>query len=165
MSSSNKPVFIECGSANSFELSPRFANMAIRGSREAVHLDVENELREAMSDTVKDEGESWPPALNLSFISTNSSLPAGRTRGLAQLTFNQLRAGNHNAVVQLFGECNSHILSLLAVIYPHQHLLASALIHIKPPNSATGPFKPCLASVSRNLTLPGPVPESLQVIV
>ena len=119
MSSSNKPVFIECGSANSFELSPRFANMAIRGSREAVHLDVENELREAMSDTVKDEGESWPPALNLSFISTNSSLPAGRTRGLAQLTFNQLRAGNHNAVVQLFGECNSHILSLLAVIYPH----------------------------------------------
>ena len=30
MSSSTKPVFIECGSANSFELSPRFANMAIR---------------------------------------------------------------------------------------------------------------------------------------
>ena len=27
------PVFIECGSANSFELSPRFANMGIRGSR------------------------------------------------------------------------------------------------------------------------------------
>ena len=27
------PVFIECGSANSFELSPRFANLAIRGSR------------------------------------------------------------------------------------------------------------------------------------
>merc|ERR1719422_2624953 len=54
----NKPVFIECGSANSFELSPRFANMSIRGSREAVHLDVENELREAMSDTVqKQSGE------------------------------------------------------------------------------------------------------------
>jgi len=55
MNSSNKPVFIECGSANSFELSPRFANMSIRGSREAVHIDVENELREAMSDTVKDQ--------------------------------------------------------------------------------------------------------------
>ena len=27
------PVFIECGSANSFELSPRFANLSIRGSR------------------------------------------------------------------------------------------------------------------------------------
>jgi len=54
----HKPVFIECGSANSFELSPRFANMSIRGSREAVHLDVENELREAMSDTVcKNSGE------------------------------------------------------------------------------------------------------------
>ena len=70
----HKPVFIECGSANSFELSPRFANMSIRyhfhfmimeiilpvfrGSREAVHLDVENELREAMSDTVqKQSGE------------------------------------------------------------------------------------------------------------
>ena len=25
-----KPVFIECGSANSFELSPRFANLSIR---------------------------------------------------------------------------------------------------------------------------------------
>ena len=25
-----KPVFIECGSANSFELSPRFANAAVR---------------------------------------------------------------------------------------------------------------------------------------
>jgi len=62
----HKPVFIECGSANSFELSPRFANMSIRGSREAVHgsreavhLDVENELREAMSDTVqKQSGEA-----------------------------------------------------------------------------------------------------------
>jgi hypothetical protein len=47
------PVFIECGSANSFELSPRFANLAIRGSREHVSLDVESELREAMSDTVQ----------------------------------------------------------------------------------------------------------------
>ena len=88
------PVFIECGSANSFELSPRFANLAIRGSRvgkmshivfffkyftkfvyintgpclfikisfsiimffllqEHVPLDVESELREAMSDTVQ----------------------------------------------------------------------------------------------------------------
>ena len=28
-----------------------------RGSREAVHVDVENELREAMSDTVKEEGK------------------------------------------------------------------------------------------------------------
>lgn len=52
----SKPVFIECGSANSFELSPRFANMSIRGSRETVHMDVENELREAMSDTIKEEG-------------------------------------------------------------------------------------------------------------
>merc|ERR1712032_324384 len=47
------PVFIECGSANSFELSPRFANLAIRGSREHVSLDVESELREAMADTVQ----------------------------------------------------------------------------------------------------------------
>merc|ERR1719323_1126074 len=47
------PVFIECGSANSFELSPRFANLSIRGSRETVSLDVESELREAMSDTVQ----------------------------------------------------------------------------------------------------------------
>ena len=29
----------------------------VRGSREAVHVDVENELREAMSDTVKEEGK------------------------------------------------------------------------------------------------------------
>merc|ERR1719232_2157633 len=50
-----KPVFIECGSANSFELSPRFANLSIRGSRDSVNLDVENELREAMSDTTKEE--------------------------------------------------------------------------------------------------------------
>merc|ERR1712096_138920 len=51
------PVFIECGSANSFELSPRFANLAIRGSREHVSLDVESELREAMSDTVQKTAE------------------------------------------------------------------------------------------------------------
>jgi len=51
----SKPVFIECGSANSFELSPRFANMSIRGSRETVNMDVESELREAMSDTIKEE--------------------------------------------------------------------------------------------------------------
>merc|ERR1712227_375859 len=37
----NKPVFIVCGSANSFELSPRFANLSIRGSRETVSLDEE----------------------------------------------------------------------------------------------------------------------------
>lgn len=47
-----KPVYIECGSANSFELSPRFDAAAVRGSREQVHLDVEQELKEAMSDTV-----------------------------------------------------------------------------------------------------------------
>ena len=29
----------------------------IRGSRETVNLDVENELREAMSDTVREEGK------------------------------------------------------------------------------------------------------------
>ena len=29
-----------------------------RGSREAVHQDVENELREAMSDTIKEEGKA-----------------------------------------------------------------------------------------------------------
>jgi hypothetical protein len=44
------PVLIECGSASSFELSPRFANLSIRGSHETVHMDVENELREAMTD-------------------------------------------------------------------------------------------------------------------
>ena len=32
-----------------------------RGSREAVHADVETELREAMSDTVKEEGERLFP--------------------------------------------------------------------------------------------------------
>jgi len=55
------PVFIECGSANSFELSPRFANLNIRGSREHVSLDVESELREAMHDTVQKtaEEDSW----------------------------------------------------------------------------------------------------------
>jgi len=47
-----KPVYIECGSANSFELSPRFANAAVRGSQEQVHMDVEKEINEAMSDTV-----------------------------------------------------------------------------------------------------------------
>jgi len=49
-----RPVFIECGSANSFELSPRFANLTIRNSRESVDLemDVESELKEAMSDIV-----------------------------------------------------------------------------------------------------------------
>lgn len=51
------PVFIECGSANSFELSPRFANLAIRGSREHVSLDLEIELRDAMSDTVQKTAE------------------------------------------------------------------------------------------------------------
>jgi hypothetical protein len=78
------PVFIECGSANSFELSPRFANLSIRSSRvslrlllslslflvtfillhiphlplqEHVSLDVETELKEAMSDTVQKTAE------------------------------------------------------------------------------------------------------------
>ena len=90
MSSTNKPVFIECGSANSFELSPRFANMAIRGSREAVHLDVESELREAMSDVVKEEGESLSTPLHLSFTRTQTPVSSTWTdRGLAELTFNQ----------------------------------------------------------------------------
>ena len=31
----------------------------VRGSREAVHLDVENELREAMSDTIKEDGKCY----------------------------------------------------------------------------------------------------------
>lgn len=44
------PVLIECGSASSFELSPRFANLSIRGSREHVHIDLENELKEAMTE-------------------------------------------------------------------------------------------------------------------
>ena len=33
-----KPVFIECGSANSFELSPRFANLSIRWLLCCLHL-------------------------------------------------------------------------------------------------------------------------------
>jgi len=47
-----KPVYIECGSANSFELSPRFPNSGVRGSMEQVHLDVEKEINEAMAETV-----------------------------------------------------------------------------------------------------------------
>jgi hypothetical protein len=46
---------IECGSASSFELSPRFANHQFRerlSSHEQAHHDVENELHEAMSETV-----------------------------------------------------------------------------------------------------------------
>merc|ERR1712108_87575 len=56
------PVFIECG----------FANIAIRGSREHVSLDVESELREAMSDTVQktaddccDGGGDWCDSADL----------------------------------------------------------------------------------------------------
>ena len=33
-------------------------NIYFRGSRDSVNLDVENELREAMSDTTKEEGKS-----------------------------------------------------------------------------------------------------------
>ena len=88
------PVFIECGSANSFELSPRFANLSIRGSRvrtqdciyivlkyhhihrydisfcfqETVSLDVESELREAMSDTVQKTADGEYPSFFLPFF-------------------------------------------------------------------------------------------------
>ena len=34
------------------------STLCCRGSREAVHQDVENELREAMSDTIKEEGKA-----------------------------------------------------------------------------------------------------------
>ena len=47
---------IECGSASSFELSPRFANHPFRerlSSQEQFHQDVENEIEEAMSDTIQ----------------------------------------------------------------------------------------------------------------
>ena len=49
-------VLIECGSASSFELSPRFANHPFRerlSSQEQFHQDVENEIQEAMSDTIQ----------------------------------------------------------------------------------------------------------------
>ena len=49
-------VLIECGSASSFELSPRFANHPMRerllSSQEQFHQDVENEISDAMSDTI-----------------------------------------------------------------------------------------------------------------
>ena len=51
------PVLIECGSASSFELSPRFANLSIRGSQEHIQ-DVENELREAMTDMAIDNNRT-----------------------------------------------------------------------------------------------------------
>merc|ERR1719234_1289087 len=77
------PVFIECGSANSFELSPRFANLAIRGSREHVSLDVESELREAMSDTVQktaddccDGGGDWCDSADLDDLLAENTDPS-----------------------------------------------------------------------------------------
>ena len=50
-------MLIECGSASSFELSPRFANLSIRGSQEHIQ-DVENELREAMTDMAIDNNRT-----------------------------------------------------------------------------------------------------------
>ena len=53
----SQQVLIECGSASSFELSPRFANHPFRerlSSQEQFHQDVENEIQEAMSETIQD---------------------------------------------------------------------------------------------------------------
>jgi len=50
---------IECGSASSFELSPRFANHPFRDrfstSQDHVNQDLENEIQEAMSETIQGE--------------------------------------------------------------------------------------------------------------
>ena len=52
-------VLIECGSASSFELSPRFANHPLRDristSQDQVNQDLENEIQEAMSETIHGE--------------------------------------------------------------------------------------------------------------
>ena len=52
-------VLIECGSASSFELSPRFANHPFRdrfsNSQDQVNQDLENEIQEAMTETVQTE--------------------------------------------------------------------------------------------------------------
>ena len=52
-------VLIECGSASSFELSPRFANHPFRDrfstSQDHVNQDLENEIQEAMSETIQGE--------------------------------------------------------------------------------------------------------------
>ena len=52
---------IECGSASSFDMSPRFANHPLRerlNSQEQYHQDVENEIQEAMSDNIQAREEN-----------------------------------------------------------------------------------------------------------
>ena len=73
---SSNQVLIECGSASSFELSPRFANHPLRDristSQDQVNQDLENEIQEAMSETIHGE-ENLDGKLN-DFIRFFSSL-------------------------------------------------------------------------------------------
>jgi len=78
-------VLIECGSASSFDMSPRFANHPLRerlNSQEQYHQDVENEIQEAMSDNIQAREENLDDLLEEDCF---HSYPGSSTSSLANI--------------------------------------------------------------------------------